>query len=291
MESHSSKMNHGPKGNEKGEYMFDPKTHNKYKELISTIPRRKCPYVVDLYQYQGFWFSPYPLLGILWAQDHFKPKPNDVILSSAPKSGTTWLKALSFAIMTRSYFNESTNPSLKRMAHDCVPFLEIEVRSNPQKLDLDVPLVDTHIPYTSLPKSIISSGCKIVYICRDPKDVFVSLWHFLHKLRSKDGEVSAMKELHLEDAFEFFCNGVSNFGPYWDHVLGYWRASLESLERILFLKYEDLKNETIYWVKTIAKFMGDDVKKSVGPFHASTNPWKTCNHRRRIREDTGGDPV
>ena len=90
--------------------------------------------------------------------------------------------------MTRSHFNESTNPLLTRLAHDCVPFLEIEVRSNPQKLDLDVPLVDTHIPYTSLPKSIISSGCKIVYICRDPKDVFVSLWHFLHKVRPKVGK-------------------------------------------------------------------------------------------------------
>ena len=50
-----------------------------------------------------------------------------------------------------------------------------------------------------------------------------------------------MKEIHLRDAFEFLCEGLSIFGPYWDHVLGYWRASLESLERILFLKYEDLK--------------------------------------------------
>jgi hypothetical protein len=84
----------------------------------------------------------------------------------------------------------------------------------------------------------------------------VSLWHFLHKVRSKDGEISAMKELHLEDAFELFCEGVSTFGPYWDHVLGYWIASLESPERILFLKYEDLKNDTVYWVKEIAQFMG-----------------------------------
>ena len=81
-------MNHGPKSNEKREYMFDPKTHNKYKELILTIPRRKGTWVVDLYQYESFWFNPYILPGILWAQDHFKPKHNDVILSSAPKSGT-----------------------------------------------------------------------------------------------------------------------------------------------------------------------------------------------------------
>ena len=69
-------------------------------------------------------------------------------------------------------------------------------------------------------------------------------------------EASPMKEIHLRDAFEFFCEGLSIFGPYWDHVLGYWRASLESPKRILFLKYEDLKNETIYWVNEISRFIG-----------------------------------
>nr|XP_023920755.1 flavonol 4'-sulfotransferase-like [Quercus suber]POF25128.1 flavonol 4'-sulfotransferase [Quercus suber] len=69
-------------------------------------------------------------------------------------------------------------------------------------------------------------------------------------------EVLAMKDLPLEDAFEFFCEGLTPFGPYWDHLLGYWRASLESPENILFLKYEDLKIETKHCVKKIAQFMG-----------------------------------
>ena len=41
----------------------------------------------------------------------------------------------------------------------------------------------------------------------------------------------------------------------WDHLLGYWRASLESPEKILFLECEDLKNESIYWVKKMAQFI------------------------------------
>nr|POE62655.1 flavonol sulfotransferase-like [Quercus suber] len=116
------------------------------------------------------------------AQDHFKPQPNQVILSSTLNSTITWLEALSFAIMTRSSCDESTNPLLTKMAHDLVPFLEFIVGSNVQTLDLDVPLVATHVPYTSLPKSIINSCCKVVYICSDPKDVFVSQWHFAYKL-------------------------------------------------------------------------------------------------------------
>ena len=62
----------------------------------------------------------------------------------------------------------------------------------------------------------------------------------------------AMEDRHLEDAFEFFYEGLTPCGPYWDHLLGYWRASMESLKRIIFFKYEDLKNESVYWVKKMA---------------------------------------
>ena len=55
----------------------------------------------------------------------------------------------------------------------------------------------------------------------------MALWHFNHKMNDKE-EVSVMKDLPLEDAFEFYCEGLTPFGPYWDHLLGYWRASLES---------------------------------------------------------------
>ncbi|XP_075656919.1 flavonol sulfotransferase-like [Castanea sativa] len=255
MESSSSKMNHSLKCNEKEEYRFDPTNHNKFKEIMSTIPRRKDAWGFDLYLYEGFWCGSFQFEGMLSAQEHFKPQPNQVILSSTPKSGTTWLKALTFAIMTRFHVGESTNPLLTRFVHDCVPFIEMNIRSSPQNLNLDVPLVATHIPYTSLPKSITNSSCKIVYICRDPKDAFVSLWHFKHKMSGKE-EVSAMEDVPLEDALEFFCQGLNACGLYWDHLLGYWRASLESPEMILFLKYEDLKNETVFWVKKIAQFIG-----------------------------------
>ncbi|KAL4625282.1 hypothetical protein ACB092_05G014600 [Castanea dentata] len=217
------------------------------------FPLHACLPLTYLYQYEGFWYGAYTLEGILSTQDHFKPQPNSVILSSAPESGTTWLEALSFSIMTRSHFDESTNPLLNKLSHDLVPFTEFQFLSNSQTLDLNVPLSATHISYTSLPKSILNSSCKIVYICRDPKDVFVSLWHYSQKLESV---TKAMEDLHLEDALMYFCEGLSSSGPYWDHVLGYWRASLESPERILFLKYEDLMNDTVYWVKEMAMFMG-----------------------------------
>jgi hypothetical protein len=39
-------------------------------------------------------------------------------------------------------------------------------------------------------------------------------------------------------------------------VLGYWKASLERPDKVLFLKYEDLKEDIISNLKKIAAFLG-----------------------------------
>ncbi|AET03212.1 sulfotransferase domain protein [Medicago truncatula] len=36
-----------------------------------------------------------------------------------------------------------------------------------------------------LPKSVKESTCKVVYMCRDPKDIFTSLWYFTNKVRQQ----------------------------------------------------------------------------------------------------------
>lgn len=60
----------------------------------------------------------------------------------------------------------------------------------------------------------------------------------------------------MEEYVDKFCNGEEGFGPFWDHVLAYWKVSLEKPEKVLFLKYEDMKEETIFQVKRIAEFIG-----------------------------------
>ncbi|KAL2903114.1 Cytosolic sulfotransferase 17, partial [Bienertia sinuspersici] len=112
-------------------------------------------------------------------------------------------------------------------------------------------LVAAHIPFQLLPESIKSSSCPIIYVCRDPKDVFVSLWHFANKLRPKE-----LPPLSIEEAFDLFCQGVSPFGSYWDHVLGYWKASKEMPNKVLFVRYEDMKSQPVPLMKKLAEFIG-----------------------------------
>ncbi|KAL7178904.1 hypothetical protein ACSBR1_042300 [Camellia fascicularis] len=183
-----------------------------------------------------FGFNPnIGLKGALLVQNHFKPRPTDIFLAAFVKCGTTWLRTLMFATMNRSLHDFSSHPLLNTGPHGCFPCLDTHNFSDCPISDLEaIPsprLLATHIPYPLLPESMIASGCKFVYIWRDPKDVFVSMWYFMNKIKPKE-----QPPLSLDEAFDLFCEGISNYGPFWDHVLGYWKASQESPDNILFLR-------------------------------------------------------
>lgn len=211
------------------------------------------------YNYNGFWYDEHFLKGVVWAETHFKARPTDILLATFPKTGLTWLKALTFAIMNRTHIGtlKGTHPLLAKNPHELVPYLEFQAYEKDPSSSLDsIPsprLLSTHISYDSLPKSVINCNCRIICIAREPKDVFVSMWSFLSKIITiGDREEPVSKG----EAFELFCNGVSLLGPFWEHVLGYWRSSMEFPTRVLFLKYEDLKKETVVNVERLAEFIG-----------------------------------
>ncbi|CAD6231116.1 unnamed protein product [Miscanthus lutarioriparius] len=141
--------------------------------------------------------------------------------------------------------------------HECIPFLELQLYTSDRVPDLgklqDPRLFATHVPFVALPRSVVATpGCKVVYVCRDPKDTFVSLWHFMNKLRANKG----MEPLSVEFAAEQFCAGVSPRGPYWEHVLGYWRAHLARPEQVLLFRYEEMQRDPAAHVRRLAEFVG-----------------------------------
>nr|XP_043638207.1 flavonol sulfotransferase-like [Erigeron canadensis] len=222
------------------------------EDIFKNLPQHTCSWSKGraiMYKYQGFWNDREFHKGAILAQLHFKAQPSDVLLCSCPKTGTTWLKALAFSIVTRKKFDVSTSPLLTTLPHNCIPFLEKHFNQILKKREN--PLVGTHLPYGSLPKSVFDLKCKIVYIYRNIKDVMVSHYHYLRELANL-----SMEEAPFEEAFNEFCEGFSYYGPYWDHILGYWKAYLENPKNILFIKYEDLKRDSINNVKRLAEFIG-----------------------------------
>ncbi|KAG8375417.1 hypothetical protein BUALT_Bualt10G0097900 [Buddleja alternifolia] len=187
----------------------------------------------------------------------FKAHDTDIVLASVPKSGTTWMKALVFSIVSRNHFPIDHSPLLVNSPHDLVLSFECDYYLKPgyiPKLEnLPQPRVfATHLPHHALASSLIDSKCKFVYTRRNPLDQFISQWHFLLKNRLWPGA----KMSSLDEAFNMFCDGVLGFGPFCDHLLGYWNASLENPDRVLFLKYEDVKRDPYSEIKKIAEFVG-----------------------------------
>ncbi|CAJ1978305.1 unnamed protein product [Sphenostylis stenocarpa] len=85
----------------------------------------------------------------------------------------------------------------------------------------------------------------------NPFDIFVSAWEFFPKAKSV-----SLPTLPMEEAFEKFCDGIMAFGPWWSHMLGYWKESIARPHKVMFLKYEDLKEDTEFHVKRIIEFLG-----------------------------------
>nr|XP_043629246.1 flavonol 3-sulfotransferase-like [Erigeron canadensis] len=237
------------------------KTYKQFAQLINELPKADGWFQQHMYLYKGQWLFPDVILGATLMQNHFKHRSADIFLSSFVKSGTTWLKALMFAIINRSIFADfsdfSDHPLLRQGPHSCVPAFDVYISQDHAMTNMDLlpspRLFASHFAYSLFPSTFKdpSSGCKFVYVCRDPKDVFISLFYFMKNTRSIE-----LPPLSFDKAFELFCDGVLDSGPYWDHVLGFWKASLESPNKILFLRYEELKREPQVHVKRLAEFMG-----------------------------------
>ncbi|XP_054811048.1 cytosolic sulfotransferase 15-like [Prosopis cineraria] len=232
------------------------KLSQECKALLLSLPREKGSINPYLYLYKDFWVPTNRIQPICYFQKHFQARDDDVVLASLQKSGTTWLKALTFAIVNRKVFSPSQNnhPLLVSNAHELVQSFEFNYyvdNQNPDLSNLPKPrLFSTHVPFHVLSDSIIKSKCKIIYICRNPFDNFVSFWHFANKVKAP-----SLPKLSCEEAFDRYSKGIYQFGPFWINMLGYWRESKQSPNKILFLRYENLKGDIKFYLKRMAEFL------------------------------------
>ncbi|CAM0149000.1 unnamed protein product [Urochloa decumbens] len=234
--------------------------HSNMIEILPSLPLETRSLPLDLRCYNGFWVPERILRAIPDIHAGFETRPSDIFLASSPKSGTTWLKALAFTTLNRATYSpfDAGHPLRRCNPHDCAKFIEVHFDGVKDELE-PIPsprVLSTHLPYSMLPERITGedSGCRILYICRNPKDVLVSGWLHFKKVSPKS--VMGVQSFTLQEAFELFCQGRSLNGPQWQHVLHYWEESLRRPNKVLFLKYEEILCEPVVNLKKLAKFMG-----------------------------------
>ncbi|KAK5785826.1 hypothetical protein PVK06_040445 [Gossypium arboreum] len=200
------------------------------KKLLQTFPKEKGWLGSDLYFYRGFWYPSLILKAFISFQKHFQAFNSDIIVATFPKCGTTWLKALTFSTLYRNQFPWDENPLLAFGPHRLVRFFEHDLYLNNTFPDLQ----NVCVYQPRLFSTHVSYG-------------------------------SLPTSIKDSGSFDKFYHGIFVQGPFFDHVLGYWKASQENPNKILFLKYEDLKEDTGYHLKNLAMFLGvpftDDEEK------------------------------
>ncbi|KAJ1388190.1 Sulfotransferase domain [Sesbania bispinosa] len=203
----------GNQSNDGQQNTDENKLSQECKELIRSLPREKGWHTPYLYQFQGIWIHLKVIQAIDTFQKHFQAKDSDVIVATLPKSGTTWLKALTFAIVHRQHFPTSENhPLLTFNPHQLVPFFEFAIYGD----------IHDQIPHLSN---------------MTQRRLLELIFHSLHWPSQSRSPI-----------------GISAFGPFWNHMLSYWKESIARPDKVLFLKYEDLKEDVNCQVKRVAEF-------------------------------------
>ncbi|KAJ8968176.1 hypothetical protein NQ314_002435, partial [Rhamnusium bicolor] len=105
--------------------------------------------------------------------------------------------------------------------------------------------IKSHLPYSLLPTEIHKIKPKIIYTMRHPKDVCVSYYHHCKLVHGFN--------VDFETFCELFLNNALAGGGIFNHYKDFWNRRHE--ENILFLRYEEMRNDTRGTLKKIANFL------------------------------------
>ncbi|XP_065109599.1 sulfotransferase 2B1-like isoform X2 [Paramisgurnus dabryanus] len=182
--------------------------------------------------------------------EDFTFRPDDILIVTYPKSGTTWTQEIVPLIMSEGDFT----PVLTVPNWDRVPWLEergalalnLEQRPSPR-------IFATHLHHRMMNESFFKIKPRVIYVLRNPKDVFTSAFHYY-------GIATFMVKPGTQDEFmEKFLDGKVMFGSWFDHVKGWLNAE----EPILHLFYEEMIADLKGSVEKIAKFLGKSLSQEV----------------------------
>ncbi|XP_008115731.2 sulfotransferase 1C1 [Anolis carolinensis] len=190
----------------------------------------------------------------LWA---FKARPDDLLISTYPKAGTTWMEEIVDMILHRG----DSQKCARAPVYERFPFIDLflppplvngidaaEVMSSPRA-------IKTHLQAKLLPPSFWEQNCKMIYVARNPKDCAVSYFHF-HRMNKGMPEPGTWEEF-----LENFITGKVAWGSWVDHVCGWWEA--KDRYPILYLFYEDIKEDPSREIQKVAKFLGTQLSDSL----------------------------
>ncbi|XP_042242248.1 luciferin sulfotransferase-like [Homarus americanus] len=249
MEGFSMKSVEGPLGDK-----LRKELQGFYKDFIEINPGKMV-----MPSYYPSWHERYATFPI---------NKDDTWVITYPKSGTTWMQELVWCLVHGLNHEAAHQSLMKRFPfYEWDSLMPDEVEEAPDQ-DPDDPClpgntwrilntmpaprtIKCHLQKPILPKKIWEVKPKVVYVCRDPRDVCISYYFHSIKLDGYQGELSDFVELFLGDMLPW--------SPFWSHTLHFWR--LRDQDHILFIRFEEMKEDLPAVVRRVAAFLGRKVNE------------------------------
>lgn len=176
--------------------------------------------------------------------EEFTFRKDDVIIVTYPKSGTTWMQEIVPLILSGGDpASVETLPNWDRvpwLEEHRASILKLEERPSPR-------IFATHFHHNMMPPSVSEVKPKVIYVMRNPRDVFTSSFHYYGITSFLVSPGTQREFLHK------FLDGKVMFGSWFDHVKGWLNA--EDKQRIMYISYEELIMDLKDSVSRIAQFL------------------------------------
>nr|XP_042119391.1 sulfotransferase 2A1-like isoform X2 [Peromyscus maniculatus bairdii] len=198
-----------------------------------------------------FWFEGIPFPDTVYkreiieeSHDKFVIRDEDTVIVSYPMSGNNWLIEIVCLIQNKG------NPKWIQSVLIWERSSWIETKKGlPILINTEGPrLMSSHLPLHLFPKSFFRSKAKVIYVIRNPRDVLVSAYFFLHNTKIIDNPES------LGTYIEWFLKGNVPYGSWFEHTRNW--LSMRENDNFLLLSYEDMKKNTRGTIEKICDFLG-----------------------------------
>ena len=193
------------------------------------------------------WGTPSPLHDP-YALANFKPRASDILITTAPKAGTTWMQQILHQL--RSGGDDSFTS-----IYDVVPWLEYPRRDKTWQEVLkeydelpDPRIFKTHCTWSQTPGN---DRVRIILTSRDPRDCCVSFYHHIMDMTE---EAREEKGIGRPDSFDDFFEIWMDFAAWFRNVQSWWPHYDD--DNVLWLRYEDLKTDFEQGMDQVLEFLG-----------------------------------
>lgn len=232
--------------------------------------------------------------------DYFTPRDDDIVIATSYKAGTTWTQA----IVAHLLFPDGRFPAAP---FEMSPWLDMRV--NPLEVVLNGlqaqrhrRFIKTHLPLNGL---VYNEKIKYLYIARDARDVFMSLWNHYSNMKEEifmlmnhlPGRVGEELPPPPDNIHVFWKNWItrgafaweSDGWPYWSHlsnVQSWW--DFRHLPNIALFHYSDMLADTEREIRRMAAFLAIEVPDNAWDVILKAVAFDTMKQQGEIYTPGGG---